>query len=206
MNAYLRNVISEYLKQTNQNLSMEKIKVVKNKVNIDLSDIGTSTDGIKYHKSELTKYFLDNKIPTDQYHIDMYAKGFRINIDDNDEVTVSHSERFQIEELDNLSDSDFNNYISFLLLKNIAELNDLLSEKRQDGFTPNNKQYAVECVYDNFRGGLNINKFVSVLNMYAENGWTLKFIFTNELGKNAVSLSGFGTNSTQDQIILIFEK
>lgn len=207
MNAYLKNIISEYLKQTNQNLSNEKTQVVKNTVNIDSDDIGTSTEGIKYHKSELIKYLLANGMSTDQYYIDMYARSFQIDFDDSDgdsdEVTLSRMENIQIEELDNLDDSDFSNYLSFLLLKSITDLNNSLSNEKEN---KQNKEYAIECLYDNGKGGIDSSKLEELLNKYAERGWTLKTIFTNELGKNAASLGGFGVNSTQDQVIIVFER
>ena len=67
-------------------------------------------------------------------------------------------------------------------------------------------EYLVESVYDEWRGGTNINKFQEVLNLHASQGWRLITAITNELGKNSTSLNGFGVNSTQDQTILIFER
>ena len=72
------------------------------------------------------------------------------------------------------------------------------------------KQYAVEQIYDGRNGSVDTKQLSSVLNKYAANGWRLKSSFVNELGSNStqarVGSFSSGTNSTIDQIVLIFEK
>ena len=50
----------------------------------------------------------------------------------------------------------------------------------------------------------------SVLMEYANAGWKLHSVITNEIGKNvsSVSIGGFTgvTNATMDEVILIFER
>ena len=48
--------------------------------------------------------------------------------------------------------------------------------------------------------------FFTLLAEHAKDGWKLHTIYSNELGKNAVSLLGFGTNSTACEDVLIFER
>jgi hypothetical protein len=65
--------------------------------------------------------------------------------------------------------------------------------------------YVVESVRD-INGGTDIRSLSSLLSKYSEKGYRVSKIFTNELGKNAVSVGGIGLNSTEDQVVIIFEK
>ena len=76
----------------------------------------------------------------------------------------------------------------------------------------NNPHYEYETVFieDEHDGTLSKTKLNRALKQYADDGWRLHSIFTNELGKN-VSSGGFngisaGTNSTLEVTILIFER
>lgn len=71
-------------------------------------------------------------------------------------------------------------------------------------------EYKVVSLSDNSAGMINTNNLSTVLNMYASNGWRLKNVITNEIGKNAMSIgyagiSG-GSNATIEMTILIFER
>lgn len=70
-------------------------------------------------------------------------------------------------------------------------------------------EYSVETILDKL-GATDINTLSTILNKYATSGWRLKSCFTNELGKNSLGISignaGGGSNSTTDQIVLIFER
>lgn len=65
-------------------------------------------------------------------------------------------------------------------------------------------------IIDNADGSTNQMQLQSVLMEYANAGWKLHSVITNEIGKNvsSVSIGGFtgGTNATMDEVILIFER
>lgn len=67
-------------------------------------------------------------------------------------------------------------------------------------------EYAIDAVNDKMGGGADFGTLAQVLHSRSLDGWRLVTAFTNELGKNAVSVGGIGLNSTVDQVILIFEK
>ena len=67
-------------------------------------------------------------------------------------------------------------------------------------------EYEVEIIRDDATGAINISQLSSVLRKYSNLGWKLKSVFTNELGKNSVSVAGIGNNSTLEQTILVFER
>lgn len=47
---------------------------------------------------------------------------------------------------------------------------------------------------------------MKILSDHAKNGWKLHTMYSNELGKNALMILGFGTNSTACEDVLIFER
>lgn len=67
-------------------------------------------------------------------------------------------------------------------------------------------EYVVETVTDRIGGGIDLAAVDSVIQARARIGWRLVTIFTNELGKDALSMGRLGVNSTIDQSILVFER
>ena len=71
-------------------------------------------------------------------------------------------------------------------------------------------EYTTARIIDNADGSTNQMQLQSVLMEYANDGWKLHSVITNEIGKNvsSVSIGRFtgGTNATMDEVILIFER
>lgn len=67
-------------------------------------------------------------------------------------------------------------------------------------------EYDVVTIVNENHGLVDTGKMINILNEYAKKGWKLHTVYSNELGKNAVSLMGFGTNSTACEDVLIFER
>lgn len=71
-------------------------------------------------------------------------------------------------------------------------------------------EYTTARIIDNADGSTNQMQLQSVLMEYANAGWKLHSVITNEIGKNvsSVSIGRFtgGTNATMDKVILIFER
>lgn len=55
-------------------------------------------------------------------------------------------------------------------------------------------------------GSVEVNRLTETLNNLGRDGWHLVCAYTNELGKNALSIAGFGVNSSIDQNVLILER
>lgn len=67
-------------------------------------------------------------------------------------------------------------------------------------------EYKVVTV-ENERGGLvDKESMMDMLNSYAREGWKLHTVYSNELGKSAVSVLGFGVNATVCQDVFILER
>ena len=66
-------------------------------------------------------------------------------------------------------------------------------------------EYSIVTIL-NKHGRLDTEKYVEVLNEKAKDGWRLRTVHTNELGKEAIRILGFGVNSTVSEDALIFER
>ena len=78
-----------------------------------------------------------------------------------------------------------------------------LKQSGADGYY----EYKVIKLMDNVAAGcLDANLMMNTLNQMGLEGWRLVNAYSNELGKNALALGGFGVNATADEHILIFER
>ena len=71
-------------------------------------------------------------------------------------------------------------------------------------------EYEVVVLYDKPTGEFDVDNYRRILNKYSVNGWQLKSVFSNEIGKDSsgVGIGGFSTqvNATIDQTIITFER
>ena len=67
-------------------------------------------------------------------------------------------------------------------------------------------EYDVVTIINEDHGTVDKEKMMKILSDHAKNGWRLHTMYSNELGKNALSLLGFGVNSTACEDVLIFER
>lgn len=67
-------------------------------------------------------------------------------------------------------------------------------------------EYDVVTIINEDHGTIDKDNMMKILSDHAKNGWKLHTIYSNELGKNALIILGFGTNSTACEDVLIFER
>ena len=67
-------------------------------------------------------------------------------------------------------------------------------------------EYDVVTVLNEGHGRIDIPKMKQILTEHAMAGWKLHTIYSNELGKNALSILGLGVNATACEDVLIFER
>ncbi|MBE5922720.1 MAG: DUF4177 domain-containing protein [Lachnospiraceae bacterium] len=67
-------------------------------------------------------------------------------------------------------------------------------------------EYDVVTIINENHGTIDKEKMMKILSDHAKNGWKLHTIYSNELGKNALMILGFGMNSTACEDVLIFER
>ncbi|MBQ4468809.1 MAG: hypothetical protein II917_01530 [Synergistaceae bacterium] len=68
------------------------------------------------------------------------------------------------------------------------------------------KNYGAIVTMLNNDWRIDVEKYVKVLNEKAKNGWRLCNVYTNELGKEARRVLGYGINSVVYEDVLIFER
>ena len=67
-------------------------------------------------------------------------------------------------------------------------------------------EYDVVTIINENHGQVDKVKMLQVLSEYAQRGWKLHTMYSNELGKNAITLLGLNVNSTACEDVLIFER
>lgn len=67
-------------------------------------------------------------------------------------------------------------------------------------------EYDVVTIINKNHGTVDKQHMMEVLANHASQGWRLHSIYSNELGKNALSVLGLGVNSTACEDVLIFER
>ena len=67
-------------------------------------------------------------------------------------------------------------------------------------------EYDVVTIINEDHGRVDKEHMLKILSDHAKEGWKLHTIYSNELGKNAIRVLGFGTNSTACEDVLIFER
>lgn len=67
-------------------------------------------------------------------------------------------------------------------------------------------EYDVVTILNINHGQINRGKMMEILSTHAKAGWKLHSVYSNELGKNALSILGIGANSTACEDVLIFER
>ena len=67
-------------------------------------------------------------------------------------------------------------------------------------------EYDVVTIVNENHGRIDKERMMQILSEHAKDGWKLHSVYSNELGKNAIRLLGFGVNSTACEDVLIFER
>lgn len=84
-------------------------------------------------------------------------------------------------------------------------------EEYQENRQKNAKyEYEVVVLSDKATGEFDVESYRSILNSFSAEGWRLKSVFSNEIGKNATSIGIGGissqVNATIEQTIITFER
>ena len=67
-------------------------------------------------------------------------------------------------------------------------------------------EYNVITAVNTIDGRTDAEKMKRIIEEQARKGWRLHTVYSNELGKNAISLLGIGINSTASEDVMIFER
>lgn len=201
MNNNFVDFIIKFLTDNHYSIHTETLSAVEEKILPD--DAGISSNGVVYRKNDLMRYIFSNNLPNEQYIIDRLAEQFKYS--DSDFQTQTTEKLVDNNILQNTNNIDeIQAYLNLVILKELTELKEKLSVQFDPAMM--HKEYKVISLTDNNVGYIRAQDLEHTLNLYARDGWVLKTVYTNELGKNGISIGNVGINSTQDQNILIFEK
>lgn len=191
---------TEEIKKFEEELNIDK----SDKENIDENDIGITSDGIRYNKKLVFQYLNERGYPFYQDYVEKAALLFKI--EDDGKIKRTKTETITHTELENIQKEDISSYMQLKTIELLIKIQSQLEKMEKNQL----KQYTIDVVYDNSNGGTNISDLNRSLEIHSRNGWSLKQIVANELGKNAHSVSigssTYGVNSTQDQLVLIYER
>ena len=67
-------------------------------------------------------------------------------------------------------------------------------------------EYDIETVINEDHGTVDKAKMRQIMNERARQGWRLHTMYSNELGKNALRILGFGLNTTACEDVMVFER
>lgn len=87
--------------------------------------------------------------------------------------------------------------------KQIAEIyNGRLEQYKRNAYY----EYDYIVVENNMDGYTDKDKIAKIIREHAFQGWRLISMYSNEIGKNALSVGGIGANATMSEDILVFER
>ena len=200
----LRSVIDSMVKNNLVDCWNEQTSETSESVTIQVDsgndeDYAYSSDGTRYNRNAVFAYLSEKGYQINQTNVDAAAK---ILSEQGGQVVIPGSTTYSVVRHNTLENSDENEIMQYINFKIMEEINKLRRELLNHSVV----EYAVEVITDNASGGTNIQRLKNILRDYSAAGWKLKNLFTNELGVNSVSVGGFGTNATIDQVVLIFER
>ena len=171
----------------------------------DLINVSTSAEELREKGAAMISRIQNNPeaVKLIEEKVNRFSKAFAM---------AEETERKRLEE-ERLQNESIRNEEN-MRLEREKELN-RIKEESADKFLNENGyegyyEYKILNVLDEKSGSVNVKELYEQLNTFGRQGWRLKCAFTNELGKNASSIGiagvSLGTNSTQDQSILILER
>ena len=110
---------------------------------------------------------------------------------------------------DNVHNEDVERVVRLYSAKKRAEKREIVLEKEKRDYAQSVDglyEYDVVTVLNIGHGQVDKNKMMDILASHARGGWRLHTIYSNEFGKNAISILGIGGNSTASEDVMIFER
>ena len=166
-----------------------------------LSEIKTinNNDNEKDIKEKIIHYLNEKGLPLTQDNYDlainMLYKQETINYKTNKSITHN--------ELENVKDENLNDWLQ-------AKMVILLFELKQKIIESNYMTYDVDVITDKSNGEIDEPSLRLSLLQHSRNGWRVKSITTNELGKeeHGGSIGPVSTtkNATRSQIVIVYER
>ena len=180
-------------------LDRREILVSKFKEYVTLEEKIESTPDIEIDSERIIKYLTESGAELTQDNYQRAEQMLKSMEQDDLKATFVNIERSQKEVKNNLRDMDDQELDRMLKIAILNALNNIDMKNVK-------YEYKIETIKDTFGGGTDTGTLSNVINRYAENGYRIVGVFTNELGKNVVGIGGVSSNTTLDEVIVIFER
>lgn len=196
----LRELIIDEIKNSKM-LSSKLIQTVKTEQEREIEE----TVEVKNNdlNEQILSYIKEKNMELTQDNYDAVKQYLQNNADEKGTLTMKRiipGKYTNINLIEKCSDEELERFLQLCIFKKLSEIK---GDNTQ-------YEYKVESILDNQSGIADVTHIEKILNFYAEQGWHLKHIFTNEAGVNSSSVSYMGitngSNATMDQIIMVFER
>ncbi len=169
------------------------IETITEENEVAVEKVPTSEEELR---QSIIKYMRETGIELTQANYDHVLKMFKSNTDENNVLHQTVKKVTEINTLEKYSQEEMQELLQICILKQLEKLTMSKDEEYE---------YEVESVIDK-SGGTDITQLTNTINFYAKRGWRVISVFTNELGKNSLSIAGAGINSTVDEVVVVFER
>lgn len=155
-------------------------------------------------KNTIIEYMKGKEMDLTQENYNLVLKYFQSNANEEGQFCEKIKNRkTTVNVLEKFSENEMKDLLQLCLLKELQRL-------RKSKIEETKYEYTVESVQDLNTGATNVRGMIQIMHSYAKEGWRVKSIFTNEIAKSsfAAGVGNFssGTNSTMDQVIIVFER
>ncbi len=180
-------------------LDRREILVSKFKEYVTLEEKIESTPDIEIDRDKILKYLTESGAELTQDNFERAEQLLKSMEQDDLKAKFVNIERSQKEVKNNLKDMEDQDLDRMLKIAILNTLNNIDTKRLT-------YEYKVESFRDNSSGTTDISTMSNIINRYAEKGYRVVNVFTNEIGKNTVGIGGVSTNTTIDEVVVIFER
>lgn len=186
----LRDILYNELK-SNRILEEELFEIIKEEKILNRKD-----GDVAVTDEEVFQYLRNNNYPITSDNCEMTKKHLM-----NTNVSITQIKETEVNHLDEFTEDDMKDLIDVCILKKLVNLDKKINSRQKIKY-----EYKIYTVRDKGNGSVDVDALSAIINRMASEGYRVKNVFTNELGKNSVSVAGIGVNSTMDQVVVIFER
>ena len=186
----LRDILYNEI-NSNRILEEELFEIIKEEIILTGKDReATVTD------EKVFQYLRDNNYPITNDNFEMTKKHLM-----NTDVSITQIKETEVNHLDEFTEDEMKVLLEVCILKKLINIDKKINSHQNKKY-----EYKICTIMDRGSGAVDLNALTETINKMASEGYRVKNVFTNELGKNSVSVAGIGVNSTMDQVVIIFER
>ena len=193
----MQELILKFLSE-NKLIQKDFIKEIEEEINVSMELPEDESEIKKIVLEYLNAHGVELNQTNYDYVLDLLSK----NEDKNFHEVVKKKK--QVNTLEEYSLEELKDILQLYILRQCESIYKLI-----ESFENVMYEYAIERIMD-AQGSTDVRHVSDVMNSYANKGWRVKTVFTNELGHNSseIGIGGIrsGVNYTSDEVVIIFER